>query len=449
MVNKFLERFYPPQRVNRMRAEVQTLRKQDGKSLYEVWERYKDLTRRSPPGGSLNKKKIIEEAIDIIETVANNKFFYASDKSNNRRVMKLNHMDVLLAQNKMITKQLADLTKQMERNQVAVVTTPPPAQEGVHTGEGGDCEQANYVGNSSKQSYDPYSKTYNPGWKNHPNFRWENQQDQGQDHRYHNPNQNNNAAYQHSTQKPYQHPPNNYSQYPYQTQNDHCQPSNLNSPSSFEDRLSRIETLLEGICKEVQDNRVFKDEVRANIKNQRDTIKRLESQVGYLSQQIPKPTDGFPSETEKNPRGETKKVRCEECKMITIRDEEELKVVNNPLGHPQGVPKKNQEEKDQETDSTQKKGANGEGDFETICTQIPIPPKSQGWCKGKIILKDMFASLHEMKKGLDGIDGTNQEERFSHFKKGTSHMSSNRVPWEVLLCNIEGRMPLETEPTTS
>ncbi|KAL4374039.1 hypothetical protein AHAS_Ahas05G0141900 [Arachis hypogaea] len=81
----------------------------------------------------------------------------------------------------------------------------------------------------------------------------------------------------------YQHPPNHPSQHPYQNQHDHSQHSNLNPPSPTEDRLSRIETLLEDICKEVQDSRVFKDEVRANIKNQGDTIKRLESQVGYLS----------------------------------------------------------------------------------------------------------------------------------------------------------------------
>ena len=61
--------------------------------------------------------------------------------------------------------------------------------------------------------------------------------------------------------------------------------------------------------------------MRANIKNQGENIKRLEFQVGYLSQQIPKLIDGFPSDTEKNPRGETRKVRWEECKMITTSDE--------------------------------------------------------------------------------------------------------------------------------
>jgi len=166
VVNKFLARFYPPQRINRLRAEVQTFRQQDGETLYEAWERFKDLTRSCPPdmfnewvqlhifyeglsyeskkvvdhssGGSLNKKKTIEEAIDIIETVAENDYFYASERSSTRGVMELNHMDALLAQNKMITKQLVDLTKKVEENQVAAVITSAPAQEGVNTEEEGD-----------------------------------------------------------------------------------------------------------------------------------------------------------------------------------------------------------------------------------------------------------------------------------------------------------------------
>lgn len=44
---------------------------------------YKDLSYESKKavdhssGGSLNKKKTIEEAIDVIETVAENDYFYA------------------------------------------------------------------------------------------------------------------------------------------------------------------------------------------------------------------------------------------------------------------------------------------------------------------------------------------------------------------------------------
>ena len=70
----------------------------------------------------------------------------------------------------MITKQLADFTKKMERNQVAAVTTSSAAQEGVNAKAEDDQEQASYIGNSPRQTHDLYSKTYNPGWRNHPNF---------------------------------------------------------------------------------------------------------------------------------------------------------------------------------------------------------------------------------------------------------------------------------------
>ncbi|KAL4350375.1 hypothetical protein AHAS_Ahas10G0135700 [Arachis hypogaea] len=157
VVNKFLTKFYPPQRIIKLRTEVQL------HIFYEGLSREAKKALDHSLGGSLNTKKTIEEAIDIIETVANNEYFYASDRSTNRGVMELSHMDALLAQNKLITKKLTDLIKQMERNQVAAVNTQPPAQEGVNADEEGDWEQANYVGNSSRQPLDPHSKTYNPG----------------------------------------------------------------------------------------------------------------------------------------------------------------------------------------------------------------------------------------------------------------------------------------------
>ena len=36
--------------------------------------------------------------------------------------------------------------------------------------------QANYVSNFQRQN-NPYSNTYNPGWRNHPNFSWSNNQE--------------------------------------------------------------------------------------------------------------------------------------------------------------------------------------------------------------------------------------------------------------------------------
>ncbi|KAL4300132.1 hypothetical protein AHAS_Ahas17G0170300 [Arachis hypogaea] len=90
LVNAFSTKFYPPQKISKLRLEVQTFRQKEGESLYEVWERYKQLIRRCPPdmlsewsilgifsdglsqiskmsldssaGGSLHLKKMPEEA---------------------------------------------------------------------------------------------------------------------------------------------------------------------------------------------------------------------------------------------------------------------------------------------------------------------------------------------------------------------------------------------------
>ncbi|KAL4275791.1 hypothetical protein AHAS_Ahas20G0142500 [Arachis hypogaea] len=122
----------------------------------------------------------------------------------------------------------------MERNQVAAISTSSTTQEGVNEEAEGSQEQANYIGNSPRQNHDPYSKTYNPGWRNHPNFGWGNQQDQSLDQRRLNPN---NTATQHFTSRPYQHPHNNTSPHSYQGQNNPPQPD----LSSFDERISRIE----------------------------------------------------------------------------------------------------------------------------------------------------------------------------------------------------------------
>ncbi|XP_073152110.1 uncharacterized protein [Henckelia pumila] len=35
-----------------------------------------------------------------------------------------------------------------------------------------EVDAANFLGNQGRKMYNPYSNTYNPGWKNHPNFSW-------------------------------------------------------------------------------------------------------------------------------------------------------------------------------------------------------------------------------------------------------------------------------------
>ena len=37
---------------------------------------------------------------------------------------------------------------------------------------GGLVEQVDYVSNVNRFRYNPFGNTYNPGWRNHPNFSW-------------------------------------------------------------------------------------------------------------------------------------------------------------------------------------------------------------------------------------------------------------------------------------
>ena len=48
LVNTFLAKFFLPQKLSKLRVEVQTFRQKEGESLYEAWERYKQLIRRCP-----------------------------------------------------------------------------------------------------------------------------------------------------------------------------------------------------------------------------------------------------------------------------------------------------------------------------------------------------------------------------------------------------------------
>ena len=49
LVSAFLAKFFPPQKLSKLRVKVQTFRQKEGEFLYEAWERYKQLIRRCPP----------------------------------------------------------------------------------------------------------------------------------------------------------------------------------------------------------------------------------------------------------------------------------------------------------------------------------------------------------------------------------------------------------------
>jgi hypothetical protein len=156
-------------------------------------------------------------------------------------------------------------------------------------------EEANYLANfkktDSNHNYNPFSNTYNPGWRDRPNFGWEQNQFQQQ------------APSQNIQQR---------------------------TPPYLEDALIQFIKVTQGNFEAIkisQDQMKVKQDV-AN-KNREASITKLETQIGQLSRKFAATqNNGFGGSPKDNPRNES-------CKAITLR--------NRVVPSPEVAPKKKNE----------------------------------------------------------------------------------------------------------
>ncbi|CAL8992696.1 unnamed protein product [Prunus brigantina] len=131
-------------------------------------------------GGAL-MAKTQDEAYELLETMANNSYQWPSERAMPKKAG-VHDVDVITA----FTAQISTLSKQLGSLNVNAIQTPNVIYEfcaGSHSSA--DCnngnpfsalEQVNQVGDFNHQRNNPYSDTYNPRWKTHPNFSWSNNQ---------------------------------------------------------------------------------------------------------------------------------------------------------------------------------------------------------------------------------------------------------------------------------
>ncbi|KAH7655814.1 S-adenosyl-L-methionine-dependent methyltransferase protein [Dioscorea alata] len=186
MAEAFLARYFPSGKSARLRNDISSFMQVELESLFETWDRFKEVLRKCPQhgfpewmiihtfynglnpstkelldaaaGGTLGGKTP-DEARHLIEKMAMNSYQW---NTRDRR------------------KKLDALTSP----RVAAITTCNGCGGGhassdcpIAIGGASTVEQADFVGNNYRgQGQDnPYSGTYNPGWRNHPNFSWSNQ----------------------------------------------------------------------------------------------------------------------------------------------------------------------------------------------------------------------------------------------------------------------------------
>ncbi|XP_075473922.1 uncharacterized protein LOC142504974 [Primulina tabacum] len=235
MAKAFLIKYFPPSKTMKLRADITTFAQYEQESLYEAWERYKDLLRRCPhhelPLGKIDGMSMSGSAMRLQEIFC--------DKCGGEH----------------------DVQDCQDGNPFYVPEGAPVKQ----------------VGFQNHPRNDPYSNTYNPGWRNHPNFSWGGQNNQ---HRQ----QRGPPYVMHQGFKP--------------------------EPSREEkSNLGQMMTK-------------FISATETRFQNQDASIKGLENQIGQLAKLIANREQGtLPSNTETNPREHVKAVELRSGKTLGSNEE--------------------------------------------------------------------------------------------------------------------------------
>ncbi|KAJ8775106.1 hypothetical protein K2173_020110 [Erythroxylum novogranatense] len=213
MSRQFLEKYFPASRAANIRREICGIKQKDSENLYEYWERYKRILASCPQhdiseqliiqyfydglipmerrmmdaasGGAIVSKTPVE-ARELISTMAANSQQFGARPDIPRRVNEVNVTS--------LNEVKSLLTTLVEKLNVG---TPPPARacgictslahptDAYPTLHDETPENVNSI-RFQQRKFDPYSNTYNPGWRSHPNFSYANNQPTQQNF-YHGP----------------------------------------------------------------------------------------------------------------------------------------------------------------------------------------------------------------------------------------------------------------------
>ncbi|KAL5540766.1 hypothetical protein UlMin_044089 [Ulmus minor] len=148
LAEKFLTKYFPPTKNARMRNDITSFRQTDDESLFEAWERFKDLLRRCPhhgipiciqmetfyngllpptrlmldasAGGALLNKSYAE-AYELIESIAANSYQWPTSRINTtKKVAGVHELGDVSA----LTAQIASLTNMLKAVSTSNVVSP-------------------------------------------------------------------------------------------------------------------------------------------------------------------------------------------------------------------------------------------------------------------------------------------------------------------------------------
>ncbi|KAM1325657.1 hypothetical protein ACFX2H_046334 [Malus domestica] len=372
MKRAFLEKFFPTSRVILLRKRISGIQQDEGESFPTYYERFKSLVASCPQhqmkeelllqyfyegllpierqmldasaGGALVDKTPTAAKMLIANRALNAQQYEGVGQRSMPRQHQVNEVSAITELQNQMANLTTFLSQVVEGPKVKTVASCGVcSMQNHHTDkcpqliENGGWETLNAVGfgQQYQQRNDPFSNTYNPGWRDHPNFKWREPQ-QGQQQ----------IAFRQQTPGFYQKP-----LAPTQPQ---AQPTQTNSDSSIDN--DQIFQLLTSMAQGMQNRDKRMDE--------------LEKQVGQIADFMGqfREQGKLPSSTVVNPRG-----GVETAKAITLRSGKEVGTEPKPSKSALKEDEKLQIEEEEQAKATAR-----------IEQSLPQPPKpSNSANKGK------------------------------------------------------------------
>ncbi|CAN6704231.1 unnamed protein product [Malus baccata var. baccata] len=329
MKRAFLEKFFPTSRIILLRKKISRIQQEEGESFPTYYERLKSLVASCPQhqmkeelllqyfyegllplerqmldasaGGALVDKTPMAAKVLIANRALNAQQYEGVGQRGPPRhqvheVSSTSDLHSQLANLTSIVSQMAEGMKMQGPVVCGVCSIQGHVSEKCpQLIENGGWESANAIGfqGQNQSRHDPYSNTYNPGWRDHPNFKWrEPQQPQNQ------------GGFR-------QQPPGFFPKTYGPPQNQAQSGPSASGTSLDNDALLKILTKL---------SNGQEDQAKA-MQNQDKRVDQLEKQIGQIAEFVGKFRDPgqLPSSTIPNPKG-----GFESAKAITLRSGKEV-----------------------------------------------------------------------------------------------------------------------------
>ncbi|KAK7251288.1 hypothetical protein RIF29_34343 [Crotalaria pallida] len=413
----FLEKFFPAYRTTAIRKDISGIRQQSGESLYEYWERFKRLCASCPhhqiseqlliqyfyeglnlmernmldaaSGGALGDMTPLEARVKIEKMASNCQQFHARGNSDSIIVRGVN--DVGTSSGKV---------EKLEQKIDSLTTLQQPTT-------GADQPEAYAANifnsrNQQPQNFDLSTNRYNPGWRNHPNLRWSDQQQPSQ------------VQFQNNSRPPYVPPP--------VQQQRQQQQANSAPPAPSTEQQPSLEELMKQMTMQ---NLQFQQETRASIQRQEASIQSLTNQMGQMATAIntmqSQNSNKLPSQTVINPNQNVNAISLRSGKQIVTPTPESDLNKDDLVS----TNKKSQMVEESEHTSTRKSHPAQPSTSTTPAAAqqpppIPLPFPPRGVTQSKKmeeIDKEILGTFRKVEVNIPLLDAIKQIPRYAKFLK--------------------------------